>query len=348
MSDTKRATVKDIANELHISIGTVSKALTGKRGISDEMRESIEEAAKRLGYSVNRQAQCLARKPIRIGVVYPAAWEEFYGPLIGGMKEAMESLRDYNVFGEFVHFSGLYSTDELSAIMDRMIEEKIDAVILCPASVTAGGSILSKLKIHGIPVFLVGNDFQKEDRVACVQVDAVMAGRLAGEIMGYLTPPDASLTAFIGDKGMMEHLDKVKGFEQEIGGQRKLVSTFETRDDPEIAAYLARKAIQEIPDIAGMYIATGNSLAICNVLTELGLNGRIKVIATDLFDDMKPFIEDRTINAVIYQYPARLGNAAVTSCYKYLTERKIPNNTILIEPSPIFRSQLSKNSLLQK
>ena len=38
---TKRVTVKDIANQLNISVGTVSKALSGKPGISADMRDKI-------------------------------------------------------------------------------------------------------------------------------------------------------------------------------------------------------------------------------------------------------------------------------------------------------------------
>lgn len=37
----KRITIKDIARELGISVGTVSKALTGKNGVSPALRADI-------------------------------------------------------------------------------------------------------------------------------------------------------------------------------------------------------------------------------------------------------------------------------------------------------------------
>ena len=109
MEDIRRVTVKDIANELQISPGTVSKALSGKKGISDTMRNRIYDTAIAMGYRVNRTAQSLARKPICIGIIYPVVWAEYYGELIRGMERALESLRDYNVTGEFACFSSLYS-----------------------------------------------------------------------------------------------------------------------------------------------------------------------------------------------------------------------------------------------
>ncbi|MCR5291557.1 MAG: LacI family DNA-binding transcriptional regulator [Eubacterium sp.] len=50
MAQVKKVTMKDIAQELDISIVTVSKALAGKEGVGDRLREEIVEKAKELGY----------------------------------------------------------------------------------------------------------------------------------------------------------------------------------------------------------------------------------------------------------------------------------------------------------
>ena len=50
MAQIKKVTMKDIAQELDISIVTVSKALAGKDGVGDRLREEIIEKAKELGY----------------------------------------------------------------------------------------------------------------------------------------------------------------------------------------------------------------------------------------------------------------------------------------------------------
>jgi LacI family transcriptional regulator len=341
MSEQKRVTVKDIAKELNISIGTVSKALSGKRGISDEMRAEIFKAAKEIGYSVNRLAQSLARKPIKIGIVYPATWDQYYGPLIAGMQKAIDQLRDYSVSAQFVQFASLYSTQELFSIANGMLVEGVDAIILCPASVTACEPLLHELQKNGTPVFLVGNDVGKKSRVACVQINAQMAGHLAGEIMGYLTPPGADIIAFIGDEGMQEHMDKVNCFKDELGAQRRLIGVFETQDEPEIAAHLVRKAVREISDIKGIYIATCNSVSICQALTEIGRDQEIQVVATDLYDDLIPFIENRTINALIYQHPEKQGEKAVMACYRYIAEGKLRDDCIQVAPDAIFRSHIT-------
>ena len=50
MAQIKKVTMKDIAQELDISIVTVSKALAGKDGVGDRLREEIIDKAKELGY----------------------------------------------------------------------------------------------------------------------------------------------------------------------------------------------------------------------------------------------------------------------------------------------------------
>jgi DNA-binding LacI/PurR family transcriptional regulator len=54
-----------LAQELGISTGTVSRALNGKRDVSDETKRKVFEAARRLGYAPNQAARALAQGTTR-------------------------------------------------------------------------------------------------------------------------------------------------------------------------------------------------------------------------------------------------------------------------------------------
>ena len=54
-----------LAKELGISTGTVSRALNGKRDVSEETRRKVLEAAARLGYAPNQAARALAQGTTR-------------------------------------------------------------------------------------------------------------------------------------------------------------------------------------------------------------------------------------------------------------------------------------------
>ena len=54
MKQKKEIRLEDIARKLNISIVTVSNALSGKKGVSDSLRDTIIRTAEELGYDVSR------------------------------------------------------------------------------------------------------------------------------------------------------------------------------------------------------------------------------------------------------------------------------------------------------
>lgn len=70
-------TMRDIAEKLGISIVSVSKALTGKAGVSEELREKIKKEADRLGYRYNLGAKGLKEgKNYNVGVIIPSYYTD--------------------------------------------------------------------------------------------------------------------------------------------------------------------------------------------------------------------------------------------------------------------------------
>ena len=68
----KKVTLKDIANELGVTVGTVSHALNGIDDISEETKARVLEAAERLGYISNGLAASLrSGKTNTVAVIAP-------------------------------------------------------------------------------------------------------------------------------------------------------------------------------------------------------------------------------------------------------------------------------------
>ena len=55
----KKITLKDIARELNVTVGTVSHVFNGRDDISEEMRTKVLETAKKMGYISNNAAASL-------------------------------------------------------------------------------------------------------------------------------------------------------------------------------------------------------------------------------------------------------------------------------------------------
>ena len=92
-----KMTLKKIANELGLSISTVSKALKNDKDISKENREKVQAFAKFYNYRPNSVALSLKHKKTKtIGVIIPEIVHHFFAKVISGIEEVANS-KEYNV-----------------------------------------------------------------------------------------------------------------------------------------------------------------------------------------------------------------------------------------------------------
>jgi len=338
----KRMTVKDIAKLSGVSLGAVNMALTGKPSISKKTRIKILETAKRIGYRPNRIAQSLARKPIVIGIVIPEAWPEYIGYLEKGMHNALEKLHDFNVFGSFHKLPGNFYREKTREVLHSLARKKVDAVIMCP---TYGSGLEDHIDIlykKNIPVVLLVSDLSDGYHLTSIRVNGNLSGRLAAELMKYLVPKDESVAVFIGIKEFTDHRDKLAGFVKEVRSMPfKISRVLEAQDDPHIAYNLTRKLVKDQPDLGGIYIASANSVAVCKCLVDCGLAGKIKVITTDVFPELKYYVDKDIIQCTIYQNQLKQGELAVNTIYKYIVEKVKPEPSILVNPQLVFKNNFA-------
>lgn len=74
----KGVRMSDIAQRLGVSTVTVSKALAGQKGVSEEMRERIKALAEELGYKAPASARGDTKRSYNIGVIMGEVYTEKY------------------------------------------------------------------------------------------------------------------------------------------------------------------------------------------------------------------------------------------------------------------------------
>jgi LacI family transcriptional regulator len=93
----KPITIKDIAQELGISVSTVSRALQDHPDISQRTKDLVQDAAKRLNYKPNLMASNLRTcKNTTIGVVIPELNHHFFSSVLDGIEQTANEA-GYNV-----------------------------------------------------------------------------------------------------------------------------------------------------------------------------------------------------------------------------------------------------------
>ena len=334
-----RITVKDIARILNISPGTVSKALNDKKGVSARTRDMVSAVASINGYSINKTAQSLSRKPLNIGIVMPSVWKGFYGYIKYGIEIELAALHDNKVNGCFNFVSDLYADSEYRDKLAAYFDGGVDAVILCPAMTRGYADCLDKLFDNNIMTIVLGNTLKAGKRFSEIKIASEMSGSMAAEYASLLCQNNESVSVFIGNKDMEDHKLKAEHFQRVADEKGLNVSgVYETQDDVEIAYTLTKKVLSEQPEINVIYVATGNSVAVCRCIISMNADNRVKVIATDIFPDMIPYVQSGLISATIYQNPVRMGRMAVKTIYNAFSSGENPSREILVYPQLVLKS----------
>lgn len=117
------ATSKDVARLAGVSQPTVSRALRGLTGVSDETRRRIEEAAETLGYLPSHAGRALVtRRTRRVGIVVADLTNPFYPHLVAPLLER---------FARAGYRSVLFAEDEREAVRaGDLADDSLDGVVL--------------------------------------------------------------------------------------------------------------------------------------------------------------------------------------------------------------------------
>ncbi len=86
------ATIKDIAREAGVAQGTVSNVLNGKGNVSSDKIRLVEEAAAKLGYTINRRARLLRKGASNVlAVLLPNIYDRHYTDFFLSFKHYAET-----------------------------------------------------------------------------------------------------------------------------------------------------------------------------------------------------------------------------------------------------------------
>ncbi|HUQ57849.1 LacI family DNA-binding transcriptional regulator [Lentzea sp.] len=119
-------TIRDVARRAHVSVATVSRALTSPDLVRPETRSRVLAAATELGYQPNRAARGLITgRTGNIGIVVPDLDNPFFTGVLKAVQ-ARAAQADYAVF--------VADSDEdpvAEARLVRAMAKQVDGVVLC-------------------------------------------------------------------------------------------------------------------------------------------------------------------------------------------------------------------------
>ena len=172
MTQKNAPTIKDVAREAGVAVGTVSKVING-RSVREPYRRKVEDAIRKLNYEVNTYARGLKlQKSSVIALIIPNTITPFFAMLTYHVNIALEK-RGYKMMLCFTEYDG----DREQEFVSMVVHNRVDGIIALTYN--------PKLEIPaGIPFVTIDRFFSVS--VPCVASDNFSGGQLAARKLAEL------------------------------------------------------------------------------------------------------------------------------------------------------------------
>ncbi|MCZ4243054.1 LacI family DNA-binding transcriptional regulator [Pedobacter punctiformis] len=334
----KKTTIYDIAQELNVTVSTVSRALSGFPAISDATRKAVLEVAKKLNYSPNKLASALkSGKTYIIGVIVPSVQAQFFASIIHSIEDGLKD-SGYRII---LYQSNESIDNEINGVK-TLLEAQVDGIIASLSLETSVFEHFNEIIKQNKPLILFDRVHESLN-VPTVTLDDFEAGYQATK---HLIKQGYKKIAFV----TTEH--QIKIFDDRLKGYRSALSKHRLAcaEDHVIFGDLSISAGQKgaerlmnsenTPDA----IIAGDDFTALGVIKKLKEMGKtppqIGVIgfANETFSDyITPSL------STIDQHPNKMGTACAEMFLKMIRQENPYKNTdhIVLSPTLVVRESTS-------
>jgi len=270
--------------------------------------------ARKIGYTPNAVARALSvrRSTLRVGVCIPEEIHFFYDQMRSGIKD--EARRGETLGIEFIYRPVPKLGENEEQQLTSLLRDKLSALVVVPGNPRVVAPLIDKAEASGVRVVCVSTDAPLSRRSTVVCVNPQLNGRLAAELMAKFVPPQAEVAVITGMLATEDHRKKTEGFQagfKAYAAGGRVLAVLEAHESEEESYRKTCDLLAREKKICGIYVNTVNCLPVCRAVREHRRSRPLRLITTDLFQQMVPFIENGTIGASVYQDPYRQGRDAV-------------------------------------
>jgi LacI family transcriptional regulator len=199
----KRLTIYDIAKATNVSYASVSRAISGRPGISQKTREYILETCEKLGYTANITARALAGGQSKlIGFVVSGMDNPFMGEL-SYRAEIYAREKGYNL----ILCNSMAQNKHETELFSILIGRRVDGIIIVPTNLDSYTAL--EKYFPQIPVVFIGNNFP-EKTCTYVSVDNYQGAFRGAE---YLISLGHSSILYFGNRSQsFTHRNRAAGY----------------------------------------------------------------------------------------------------------------------------------------
>ena len=338
-----RATIRMIAEQAGVSIGTVDRVLHNRPYVKAEVRERVLRVMEELDYRPNQMASALATSGTarRLAVVQPE-WDPYVGEAMDrGVARFREERRDYNLTVDIRSYKP-GDTGACLKQMDRAVENGAQGIALCASDCGAVRARLEDLKARRVPAVTFNSDIPGGARLCYVGEDAHRAGRIAGEIAAKFLRPGEPLLLVYAGLDYAGHKARADGFLErlgELGFRREDCRIAATHNDYGETLEAVTAALEAEPDLRYVYMANLSVPACVEAIRRCGRTGRVHVLSHDSGPEIRQFLKEGLVDFTIDQNLVYQSYQSLDLLFRAVAERKQPEREFFYPASHILNAE---------
>ncbi|MGC5324356.1 substrate-binding domain-containing protein [Brevibacillus sp. SYSU BS000544] len=223
-----------------------------------------------------------------------------------------------------------YEEDVLAQInfVSQSLREETDALVLSASDYKALSGITDKAASLNIPVITIDSEVMSSGVKSFIGTDNYEAGKQAAQQLIQLTGEQSKIALMGTMIGARNLEQREKGFLDEVAKHPGviLVAKEYCFSNQNLASDLTKKIVANNEQLDGIFALTGlASNGVANTIEELGLNGKVKIVAFDNTPEVMEHVQEGGVQATIVQNPYNMGYLGVKYAVEAMHGETVPN-----------------------
>jgi ribose transport system substrate-binding protein len=249
----------------------------------------------------------------KVVVVLQSLTSEYWNFVQAGAKQAF---KDFNVDGTILGPSSESQVMEQINMMQDALTKGPDALVVSATQPETAIPTFNQYKESDIPVLLINQDVDWDDKVTFIGTDNFTAGKKGGELLASMLQKGDKVALIGGVLGSQTHRDRLDGAKEAlVAAVMEVVAEQPADSDKSKAMNVMENIIESNPGLKGVFVssddmAMGASRGVQNKGADVhvvGLDGTVESIES--------VIKDNTVGTVA-QNPYDMGYKGVENAIK--------------------------------
>lgn len=312
-------TIKDIAQAAGVCRATVDKVLHNRPGVSEELRQRVQQVIDELDYQPNLIGQALKRQQNRLCIAAVLLQLDSLDDLLEGVQEAAQEVRAFGV--EVITRVTKYpDVLQQKRQLRELLEQQVDGVILTPLDDARIAEEIEQFHNKGIPVITINSDLQNSKRQCFVGQNMMQAGRTAAQISAMILGGKGNIAALTSSDLSYFSRGRLQGFLQYLSehSDLQLVETADTQECPERMYRETKRILESRGDLHALYITCGCASDAVRAATDLDAD--VRIVCFDSFPENAAWMQQNKIDCIIDQELTQQGKQAVNLLFEHLVK----------------------------